>query len=640
MKPIALTTENFVLFFILLVSAAVRIIGLQDFTYSADEISALVRTDFSTFSDVIEYGVMKRDMHPAGVQVFLYYWTSLFGYGEWIVRIPFILMGVVSVFLSYKITKTWFSKHTALNAAALITGLQYFILYSEIARPYSPGLCFVLAVVFYWDKIMFQRDTTVKQYLGFAFFCLMCLYTHYFAGIVALFVALTGFLYIDRKKLKAYLLTGAGIVVCFLPHLNITLFQMQTGGLHGWLGPPNKYWIINYLYTLFNNSCLMLVCFGIILFVALYHKIKQLTITHKHVICLAWFSLTFLFGFIYSRIASPILQPSIMLFAAPFLLFSLADLLSLPRLEKRGLIIPVAILVITLASTSIEQDYFRSTHFGVFQEISEKNLTWESKYGAIDKTINVSGKNMMDFIQKHKGLIVDYKSHTIDTEVDWDNIQSIIQNSKTDYFSHGWSTRSNPIAIYEMIKLKFPYLIENSVYENSQVALFSKSNGIIQKPKRTIELSLSEEHNRYYSNLNQSKEEHPNYGSVVHIKPNTEFALEVKIPITDLSINPDEYIRWSFEIMEPQKKGIISVYQIERDGALLKKPNGEDAWEGRNTKTFCTSDNWHQFVHARKVDLFLREGDLAKFFFWNNARTDAYIRNIKIDIMSRFDLKQ
>ncbi len=40
--------------------------------------------------ELIEGGV-KVDGHPAGIHVFLYYWTKLFGTNEWIVKLPFIV---------------------------------------------------------------------------------------------------------------------------------------------------------------------------------------------------------------------------------------------------------------------------------------------------------------------------------------------------------------------------------------------------------------------------------------------------------------------------------------------------------------------------------------------------------------------
>ena len=67
-----------------------------------DELSALGRVQYNSVQDVITYGVEINDTHPPGGQVFLYYWTSLFGTGEMIVKLPFLICGLLAVILVYK----------------------------------------------------------------------------------------------------------------------------------------------------------------------------------------------------------------------------------------------------------------------------------------------------------------------------------------------------------------------------------------------------------------------------------------------------------------------------------------------------------------------------------------------------------
>ena len=88
-----------ILFLILLVAAALRFYNYFEIPYTHDEFSALFRTQFDSFSELIAKGV-KIDGHPAGVHVFLYYWTKIFGYSEWIVKLPFTILSICSVYLS------------------------------------------------------------------------------------------------------------------------------------------------------------------------------------------------------------------------------------------------------------------------------------------------------------------------------------------------------------------------------------------------------------------------------------------------------------------------------------------------------------------------------------------------------------
>ncbi|MFN5324650.1 MAG: glycosyltransferase family 39 protein [Bacteroidota bacterium] len=148
---------------LLFLALAMRLYGLSAFSLSNDELSALSRLQFDSLIDVLKFGVYP-DYHPAGVQLFLFYWTGLFGFDEWVVRLPFAWMGVVSVYLVFRIGKSWFGEATGLLAAGSMAVLEFTLLYSQIARPYSPGLMFALLTVFYWSRFLgFENETNAEN---------------------------------------------------------------------------------------------------------------------------------------------------------------------------------------------------------------------------------------------------------------------------------------------------------------------------------------------------------------------------------------------------------------------------------------------------------------------------------------------
>ena len=81
------------LLILILIGAALRIFAMFHFGWMHDELSAISRLRFSSFHDLIQYGV-KPDGHPAGVQVFLWLWAKCFGTAEWVLRLPFLLLGI------------------------------------------------------------------------------------------------------------------------------------------------------------------------------------------------------------------------------------------------------------------------------------------------------------------------------------------------------------------------------------------------------------------------------------------------------------------------------------------------------------------------------------------------------------------
>src|SRR5690606_31293576 len=126
------------------------------------------------FGELIDLGVCK-DTHPAGVQVFLFYWIKLFGISEAAVRLPFVIAGILSVLLVYLIAKRWFNETVALLSAAAIAFLEFPITYSQLARPYASGLLFSLLC--YAGRHLFSTDNiTAGVYSGLLFFLLPVLY--------------------------------------------------------------------------------------------------------------------------------------------------------------------------------------------------------------------------------------------------------------------------------------------------------------------------------------------------------------------------------------------------------------------------------------------------------------------------------
>ncbi|MFZ4463318.1 MAG: glycosyltransferase family 39 protein, partial [Bacteroidales bacterium] len=108
------------LLLVMLVAGWLRFYHLGSLPFMHDEFSALFRTEYDSFSDLIRLGVAENDTHPAGVQVFLFYWVKIFGFNEFWVKFPFALAGLVSVGLLYLIGEKWFNETVALTTSAVM----------------------------------------------------------------------------------------------------------------------------------------------------------------------------------------------------------------------------------------------------------------------------------------------------------------------------------------------------------------------------------------------------------------------------------------------------------------------------------------------------------------------------------------
>ena len=175
--------EKLILVLILLVAAALRIYNFWDFSLSNDELSALARLNFDSFRNLIMEGV-RIDGHPPAAQVILWLMTNWFGDSVFVVRLPFVLAGIASVYFVFRTAQEWVSTSAGLLTSAVFAGLSFPILYSRIARPYALGMLFVAMAAFFWIRILKEKGKT-SDYIGLAISLSLCAYSHYFAGMVA-----------------------------------------------------------------------------------------------------------------------------------------------------------------------------------------------------------------------------------------------------------------------------------------------------------------------------------------------------------------------------------------------------------------------------------------------------------------------
>ena len=92
---------------ILAVAAYFRWKGFANWSLTNDELSALYGLSLGKLSLTINDYVY-NDMHPAGVQLFMYCWCKIFGISVFAVRLPFVLFGILSVALTFETGKRFF----------------------------------------------------------------------------------------------------------------------------------------------------------------------------------------------------------------------------------------------------------------------------------------------------------------------------------------------------------------------------------------------------------------------------------------------------------------------------------------------------------------------------------------------------
>jgi 4-amino-4-deoxy-L-arabinose transferase-like glycosyltransferase len=290
--------NTFLLLFILLLAAVLRFWNFSELTFTYDELNAMGRTMFPDFKQTWNYGI-KVDAHPPLVQLWLTYYQKIFSDSEPLMKLPFILCGIGSIFLSYKISKKWFNETTALLTATLIATIQYTVMYSQIARPYSSGMFFCLLATWHWWNWLEAGKT--KNYIFYIVVSALCAWNHYFSFFFAAMLGITGFFFVKKDALKKYLFAGLLILLLCLPAWQIFAFQLTNGNIGGWLGEPPSNFYYSFLKYIFHFSFIFYGIIGAILLFGFVTSGKKI-IQEKNklrVVCFLWALIPFAVAFIY-----------------------------------------------------------------------------------------------------------------------------------------------------------------------------------------------------------------------------------------------------------------------------------------------------------------------------------------------------
>ena len=383
--------ENFFLIsFVVGVSVLLRFYNFFEIPYTHDELSALSRLEFNTFGDLIEKGV-KPDGHPALIHVFLFYWTKIVGTSEPLVKLPFILLGIGCVFLVFKITEKRFNQTSAVFASLFIACSQFFIIYSQYARPYITGSFFFLGLIFYLFKVLFDEEIKLGDWILLSLFFLLCSLNHHVSMLAAFLSGLTGIFFLEKRRIIRYLIACLISCALYLIHLPITLSQIKIGGVGGWLAPPDKDFILKFFFFLFHYSWLPILAIVMLLIFSLFCG-NSLFKRENHLRVRIYIILNFLLLWIicqlYSMYKNPILQYSSLIFTSPLLIIFVFSFIK----ELKGIRIwlPVCFLTgVMIYTLATNRKFFLLNYHQGFERSVEMIKFFEGKNSKKNKVAAV-----------------------------------------------------------------------------------------------------------------------------------------------------------------------------------------------------------------------------------------------------------
>ncbi len=472
--------NHLILLFILITGSVLRLVFLDRIPFTHDEFSAMARLHFGSFAELIEKGV-KIDGHPAGVQVFLYYWTALAGWSEIAIKLPFIFMGIASIGLIFLIGKAWFNETLGLMAAAFMASMQFTVTYSQIARPYASGLFLCLAMVLCWTYLVFQPGRPYwLYYVLFILTAALCAYNHHFSLMFAAITGLTGLFFVRGKKLVLYILSGLAIFALYIPHLPIFFFQLSVGGVESWLTKPHNDFLLRFLQYLFHFSNLVYLLI-LLLFVAGFILRKKAPYPFRFlVISFAWFFIPLIVGYYYSVYSVSVLQASLLIFSFPYLIFILFGHYPACRFRTNAVLV-LLILGVNTGTLIFERQHFALVSVSPYEQILKEHQ---------DLRVRYPGK-VLSLIDSHRDISDYYiKRGALSTQFSWldsiGNTASVchflrMAQERYDYLYFGALSESNPVWP-ALIRDYFPIVQWQKNFCGGSAWLFAKQGKEAETP--------------------------------------------------------------------------------------------------------------------------------------------------------------
>ncbi|MBK7174583.1 MAG: glycosyltransferase family 39 protein [Bacteroidales bacterium] len=632
-----LTPEWIAIGAILMVATILRFYDYSGFSFSNDELSAINRLRVDTFSDLVKYGFFV-DGHPGGIQVFLWYWSKIFGITEASLRFPFVIFGIGSVWFSYLVAKRMFGTVAGLFTSASLAFLQFPLLYSQIARPYSSGLFFGLLMVYFWLRIVQRKESETKtgwnlllDFSGYLLATSLCMYNHYFSFLMAVMVGISGFFFIQRSLLKYYIGTGVLAVLLFLPHLAITLNHLTFKGVGLWLGKPHPTWVLGHLNYILNDSvfAILTITFSSIL-VSWQGKMLK---NEKGMmsLALAWFFIPMIIGFIYSILVSPVLQHPVLIFTFPFIIM----LLFMGGGNHFGKVQQILLgiyLVLGIFGTLFVNRYYSSQHFGEFKDIAETTKNWEKKFGAgnMDKVVITNSPYYLDYYFDRMKYETSFELYHIQEDSDYQKLDSLLTYSNKPYFIYAW-TKPSPEGVEDIIRSAYPWIVESIQYgKYSKITLFGKKEGTLFEPGLQL-TRLYADSNNFKANTQQEAEKDSD-SLFFKFTPEIEFSPAIERKLDDFKDYGALKIIASVDArLSKTLSGAMLVISIDsEDGKSV-------VWKSLHfDKAFTSEDSFITLSKSMDIEGELCTSNKIKAYIWNPGKKTLQIDNLKLSIF-RYD---
>lgn len=604
---------------IFLIAALIRFLPAFRYQYSYDELCGLRNSIYENWHDLINYGV-KLDTHPILVQLIINAIVSVFGNGEFWVKLPFLLFSLAGIVYAYLFSLKWYNKTAALITASIYAFSYIFLFYAPLARMYSGGLFFSTALTYYLFEICFSETKKTKHYALFVLFILLCALNNHLSSLYAFTCAAAGLMFQNKKTILKYLIACVSAVLLYLPHWSITMAQFAQGGIghsqDGWLPVPDDWVLFGFLKTLFGTGYVWILF--VLLFLAGVALVKEFSVNKKSVMLIVLFFVNYAIIHSYSVLKAPIFQYSVMLFSAPCFIWAATGVINFK--PKLTLLITTAVSGILIYQSVVQKRFFTNAVLNENAFQSKKYCVLEDKYGVgkVESYYMASqGFFVVNYELQHKRR---FNYHIGEDFKDISSFKNQIKNSKAEFILLGEPTHAQ----LEIVKEYFPFVPEHWQTLNVNCYLLSKKN---IRTSRSDESCLEKSGHPYFElNFNKDKLN----GEVYRVDSLDEFSYSAKANLKSLGLKEGNVIL--------AKVKLQSAEQLNDVGFNFGISNQKDStlfFGGADIGQFYTRDSTGYYAYAEifmgsDLKYWLSQDAKTTFFIWNRSKKKFSLSKFEI----------
>lgn len=219
------------IYLILILGLILRLVSLNQSLWLDEAINVVNAKNLGLLTFITKYPI--GDFHPPGYFLLLWLWSHLMGFSEIMVRIPSVIFGLLTIWLTYLIGKKLFSENVGILSGLLLASAPLHVYYSQEARMYSLAALAVTLNVYFFLKLLKKESNSKIYYVVSA---ALVIYSDYLAYLIFPTQLIYLFLF-EKSKLVNFLKVFLVPFAAFIIWLPIFYEQLMNGLKTAYLVP-------------------------------------------------------------------------------------------------------------------------------------------------------------------------------------------------------------------------------------------------------------------------------------------------------------------------------------------------------------------------------------------------------------------